>query len=267
MASDGDVTVRGGGSLAAVGFDGVAIKPTEVDPERAAALATDRLVFDFEGREHVPSAAVLERLAADREVRVTAPVRADGFDPTGDDARLRALPEAVDLAFVAGHPAYLAAHERRKGVAERLAAAAAGAADPWIGTESVERLALAVGGTQFELLAGDTERTVRSLRAAGFDRDVAVYAPTVLSEDADVVLDAVGDYVARRPAVRERLPPNAAVDAAATGEVREELLRATREFAIVGDRESVADQVASLKAAGVDHVVAYPARGLDPVLE
>ncbi|WP_442928686.1 DUF7388 family protein, partial [Natronomonas sp.] len=49
----------------------------------------------------------------------------------------------------------------------------------------------------------------------------------------------------------------------AEGRAREVLLKAATDYALVGDPETVADRVADLEAAGVDHVVAYPARGLD----
>lgn len=73
--------------------------------------------------------------------------------------------------------------------------------------EGIERVALAVGGTQFELLARHTVREVRALRRAGFDDGIACYA-------------------------------------------------------LVGDVETVRGRVADLEGAGVDRVVAYPARGL-----
>jgi alkanesulfonate monooxygenase SsuD/methylene tetrahydromethanopterin reductase-like flavin-dependent oxidoreductase (luciferase family) len=77
----------------------------------------------------------------------------------------------------------------------------------------------------------------------------------------------VGDYAARRPGVAESLPADAATDSTATGEARETLLAACREYALVGDGATVAERVDRLHDAGVDHVVAYPARGLDPFLD
>jgi len=251
-------------TLTALGVDALALKPTEVDISRAADLAVDAgVVVDYEGRDHLPAAATLAELARDRSVRVTAPVRADGFDPRGDDSLFDALPERVGRVLVAGHPAYLDREERRRAVAPRLAAAARRAANPWVGTEGVERVALAVGGTQYELLGPNTEREVRALRAAGFDGGVALYAPAVLTGDPDAVLDAVGDYTARRGPVRRALPDGAATDSAATGDTRETLLSACRDYALVGDAETVRGRVGRLAEAGVDRVVAYPARGLD----
>ncbi len=260
------MTVLTGTTLADVGVDAVALKPPEVDLERATSLSVETLTIDYDGPEHVPDPSTLDDLAADRDVRLTAPVRADGYDPYGDDHLLRDVPAAVDLVVVAGNPAHLDARERRRAVAPRLAELARRADDPWIGTESVERVAMAVGGTQFDLLSGTTETEVQALRAAGFDGGMAVYAPLVLTEDTDTILDALGGYAGRRPDVRERLPETAPRDSAATGEARETLLEGCRRYALVGDTGTVSGRVDRLREAGVDHVVAYPARGLDPVL-
>jgi Luciferase-like monooxygenase. len=93
-----------------------------------------------------------------------------------------------------------------------------------------------------------------------------VYAPTVLTDDEDAVLDAVGAYAGRRSRVRARLPDDTPRDHTIEGEARETLLSACREYALAGDPETVATRVDELHKAGVDHVVGYPARGLDPVL-
>lgn len=260
------MTVLAGGTLADAGFDAVALKPTEVEVTRAAELAVETLTVDYEGRAHVPDAETLAALATDRSVRVTAPVRADGYDPRGDDRLLRALPEAVGLVAVAGHGAYLDAHERRRAVAPRLSEVAARGTNPWLGTEGVERVALAVGGTQYEVYSSRTTAEVRALRAAGFDGGIAVYAPTVLAENDDVILDAVGDYAARRPDVETALPEETPTDSRATGTARATLLEGCREYALVGSLESVRERIDRLRGAGVDHVVGYPARGLDPFL-
>jgi alkanesulfonate monooxygenase SsuD/methylene tetrahydromethanopterin reductase-like flavin-dependent oxidoreductase (luciferase family) len=164
---------------------------------------------------------------------------------------------------VAGHGAYLTDEERERAVAPRLRAARDRVPDAWVGTEGIERLALAAGGTQYELLSRSTVRDVRALRAAGFDGQVAVYAPTVLSDDEDAALDAVGAYAARRRPVARALPEDAATDAGATGRAREVLSAAVRDYALVGGPDEVADQVRALKDAGVDVVVGYPARGVD----
>ena len=84
----------------------------------------------------------------------------------------------------------------------------------------------------------------------------------MLSDDDDEILDAVGGYVARRGPVRRALPDDAATDADADGRAREVLLAAASDFALVGDTDTVTERVADLEAAGVDRVVAYPARGL-----
>jgi hypothetical protein len=255
-----------GVSLAEAGFDAVAVKPTEVPVERAADLDVGTVTVDYEGREAFPAAATLAELAGSADVRVTTPVRATGFDPLGEDDLARELPASVRRVVVAGHPAYLDDRERRRAVAPRLREAAATSDDPWVGTEGVERLALAVGGTQYELLAPGIERRVRALRAAGFEGGVAVYAPTVLADDEDSILDALGAYAARRASVAERLPDGAPTDALSGGRAREVLSEAVREYGIVGDRETVRERVTTLHEAGVDSVVAYPARGLDPFL-
>lgn len=263
------------------GLDGVALKPAECDVGRAADLAASRLVVDYEGREHLPDGETLERLARDHAVRVTTPVRVDGFDPLGDDSLTERLPDSVGRVLVAGHGAYLSETEAGRAIAPRFGAAREADADAWVGTEGVERLALAAGGTQFELLTRSTERAVRALRAAGFDGDVAVYAPTVLSDDPDEILDAVGGYVARRGPVRSALPDEVtdsaaaaddsaaalATDAEATGRTREVLLAASRDFALTGTVEQVRERTDDLREAGVDVVVGYPAQGLDAFLD
>jgi hypothetical protein len=248
-----------------VGVDAIALKPSEHDlgvlPDRD--LGVDALVIDYEGPEHLPSAATLSTLSAAADCYVTTPVRADGFDPLGDDARLSSLPDDATRVLVAGNEAYLSETEARRAIAPRLRAARRRAPDAWVGTEGIERLALAAGGTQFELLTATTDREVRALRAAGFDGEVAVYAPTVLTDDQDAVLSAVGGYVARRASVRRRLPADVATDSSATGRSRELLLDATTEFTLVGDPATVRDRIEELRSVGVDRVVAYPARGLE----
>jgi alkanesulfonate monooxygenase SsuD/methylene tetrahydromethanopterin reductase-like flavin-dependent oxidoreductase (luciferase family) len=44
------------------------------------------------------------------------------------------------------------------------------------------------------------------------------------------------------------------------------LSTAVRDYALVGSVEDVRSQVAALREAGADHVVAYPARGIDDFL-
>ena len=260
------MTVVTDGRLAAAGIDAVALKPRKMDLSRAHALPVDTVTVDYEGREHVPSPGTLADLADAFECRVTVPVRADGFDPLGDDDLHASLPARMGEVLVAGNPAYLTDEERKRAVAPRLGAAVEGSTDPWVGTEGVERVALAAGGTQFDLLSRTTPRDVRALRAAGFEDDIAVYAPTVLADDPDTILDAVGAYAGRRGPVRAALPNDAPTDSSTTGETRETLLAACRDYALVGDPGEVAAQIEALEAVGVDHVVAYPARGLDAVL-
>jgi len=255
--------LTGAETATATGLDAVAIKPTECPVERASALPFETVTVDYEGREHLSDPETLASLAEDREVFVTTPVRADGFDPLGDDSLVEWLPSDVRRILVAGHPAYLSEAERARSVAPRLGEAKERAPDAWVGTESVERIALAAGGPQYELLSRSTERDIEGLRAAGLDTDVAVYAPTVLTDDEDAVLDAVGDYAARRKPVARALPEGAATDSTATGHARDVLSRAVRDYALVGTPDTVRERVADLKAAGATTVVGYPARGVD----
>jgi len=245
------------------GLDAVALKPAECDVSAAHDLPFGAVVLDYEGREHLPGRDVLSALADSYDLRVTVPVRADGFDPLGDDSLDDALPETAGRVFVAGHGAYLSDAERTRAVAPRLGAAVETHPDAWVGTAGVERLALATGAGQFELLSRSTARDLRALRAAGFDGYVAVYAPVVLTDDEDAVLDAVGEYTARRPPVARALPEDAATDGTATGRAREVLSKAVRDFALVGTPSTVGERVAALKEAGADAVVGYPARGPD----
>ena len=242
------------------GLDAVALKPTECDVRRALDVPLGTVMIDYEGLAEAPDPSTLSALASEKQVRETTPVRADGYDPLGDDSRLAALPSEVGRVIVAGHPAYLSAEEKRRAVAPRFAAAKTEAPEAWIGTEGVERLALAAGGTQYELLSQSTERDLRALRAAGFDGEIAVYAPTVLTENEDDVLDAVGAYAARRKPVSRALPDGASTDSSATGRAREVLSAAVRDYALVGDPETVRERVEALRGAGADVVVGYPAR-------
>jgi hypothetical protein len=257
--------------VAGTGVDALALKPAECDLAAATATlrgsAVETVVVDYEGREHLPGAATLAALADEFGVVATTPVRADGFDPLGDDSLVREwLPEEVGRAVVAGHSAYLSERERTRAVAPRFGAALDRAPDAWVGTESVERVALAAGGPQYELLSRTTERDVRALRAAGLEDAVYLYAPVAVSEREDALLDAVGDYAARRRPVREALPEEASTDATATGRAREVLSAAVRDYALVGTRETVRERVRTLREAGVTRVVGYPARGIETLL-
>lgn len=254
--------------LARVGFDAITLKPTECDVSRAPGLAVDTVAIDYEGREHLPSADVLRALTEHATVYLTTPVRADGFDPLGDNALVDWIPDGVGRVFVAGNPAYLSDEERSRAVAPRLNAALeppGSGPRPWVGTEGIERLALAAGGVQYDLLSQHTREEVRALRSVGYEGSIAVYAPTVLSEDDDEILDAVGGYVARRQVVRRALGTaseserSAPVDRRASGRTRDILLTAARDFALVGDRETVHERITALHNAGVDTVVGYPA--------
>jgi hypothetical protein len=248
-------------SVSQTGLDAVALKPKECDVRAALDTPFDTVAVDYEGRDHLPDADVLRELAADREVRLTTPVRADGFDPTGDDELWDWIPEGVRRVLVAGHGAYLTESEAKRAVSPRLAAGVERAPDAWVGTEGIERVALAVGGTQYELLSRRTASNLRALRATGYDGEIAVYAPTVLTDDEDAILDAVGAYAARRRPVANALPEGAATDSNAAGRAREVMTTAVRDYALVGDVDTVSERVAALKDAGADLVVGYPARG------
>nr|WP_188872568.1 luciferase [Halarchaeum rubridurum] len=235
----------------------------ECDVSVAADLPFDTVVVDYEGREHLPESDVLADIAAARDLRLTTPVRAAGFDPLGDDSLAASLPAEAGRVLVAGHGAYLDDDERDKRIAPRLGAAVEAHPDAWVGTAGIERVALATGAGQFELLSRSTDRDLSALRAAGYEGQVSLYAPVVLDDDEDAILDAVGDYTARRGPVRRALPDDAATDGSATGRAREVLSAAVRDYALVGDAETVGDRVAELKEAGADTVVGYPARGPD----
>jgi hypothetical protein len=259
--------LTGESSVSQTGLDAVALKPKECDVLAGLDVPFDTITVDYEGREYLPDADVLRELAEVKTVRLTTPVRADGFDPLGDDSLCEWVPEGVGRVLVAGHGAYLTEAEQRRAVAPRLAASLDIAPDAWVGTEGVERIALAAGGTQYELLSRTTSRDLRALRAAGYDGEIALYAPTVLTADEDEILDAVGPYTARRRPVAAALPDDAKANADAEGRAREVLSKAVRDYALIGTPETVRERVASLKEAGADVVVGYPARGVDEFVE
>jgi hypothetical protein len=248
--------------VAETGLDAAALKPAECDVSCAFELPFETVAIDYEGREHLPDADLLAELAEEREVRLTTPVRADGFDPLGDDRLLASVPDSVRHVLVAGHSAYLTESEQTRAIGPRLGAARERVGDAWVGTEGIERIALAAGGTQYELLSRGTERELQSLRAAGLADGVAVYAPTVLTDDEDEILDAVGGYVARRRPVAKALPEGAETDSAAAGRARAVLLAAANDYALTGTPDEVGERVRRLKDAGADVVVGYPARGV-----
>lgn len=274
-----------------VGFDAIALKPTEcnVASVRASELSIDTVAIDYEGNEHLPRADTLRTLTEHASVYLTTPVRADGFDPLGDCTLVEQIPDGIGRVFVAGNAAYLNERERRRAVAPRLSAALdsySGSTPAWVGTEGIERLALAAGGVQYDLLSQNTLKDVRALRSVGYEGEIAIYAPTVLSDDEDVILDALGGYVSRRQVVRRALAEiesgkengngnengttetatsTLVTDRRANGRTRDLLLTATRDFALVGDSETVRGRITALHDAGVDTVVAYPANGVKAI--
>ncbi|WP_114577005.1 luciferase [Saliphagus sp. LR7] len=246
-------------------LDAVAIKPSESPVSAAARIPVGTVAVDYEGCEHLPDREALADLARETRVLVTTPVRADGFDPLGDDSLLAELPPAAGRVLVAGHPAYLTDEERERAIAPRLGAALETAPDAWVGTEGIERTALATGAPQYELLSRTTEEDLRALRAAGFDGEIAVYAPTLATDDADEILDALGAYVARRRPVADALPAGAPTDSAASGRARSVLLSAARDYALVGSGAGIEQRARALRSAGATTVVGYPAGGLRTV--
>ncbi|NGM69675.1 luciferase [Natronolimnobius sp. AArcel1] len=254
-------------TVARTGLDAIALKPAECSVSRALDIPAETIAIDYEGREHLPNTETLEALTAHASVRLTTPVRADGFDPLGDDSILETLPDGVKRVLVAGHPEYLTDEERRRAVAPRLGSALETEPDAWVGTESVERLAMATGASQFDLLTGQTHRELRALRAAGFDGEIVIYAPTVLTTDEDAILDAVGAYVARRRPVSEALPTDAQTDSQATGRAREVLGDAVRDYALVGSPDEICDRTDALRESGATTIVGHPARSLEPFVE
>ncbi len=257
----------GADAVRQVGLDAIAIKPTEVAPERAAKLPIDSITIDYEGPDAVPTPETLRTLADKIDVRITAAVRADGFDPLGEASLYDRIPEAAGLIFVVGHQNYLSAEEQSRAIAPRLQAGLTRAPSAWVGTEGIERLALATGATQFELLSPTTASDIDALYSAGFSGEIAIYAPTVLLADPDDILDSVGSYVARRSPVRERLPPGATTDSQATDRTRDILLEAAHNYALIGEIPTINRRIQELKAAGAATIVGYPARGLDPFSE
>jgi hypothetical protein len=258
---------QSGVSIERTGLDGIALKPAECAVSRGVDLDADILVIDYEGEAHLPDGETLRALAeGETELRVTTPVRASGFDPLDEDSLVETVPNEARRVLVAGHAAYLTEAERARPVAPRLRAAREESPEAWVGTEGIERLALAAGGTQFELLSRTTLEDVHSLRAAGFAGKIAVYAPVVLTDEGDAILDALGEYVSRRGPVARALPENVATDRRATGRGREVLAAASRDYALVGTPEGIREQVRELEDAGVDLVVGYPARGIGEFL-
>jgi hypothetical protein len=242
-------------------FDGIALKPLEIDVASLSSVPFEQVTLDYEGATAFPNPEILEQLAELATLRVTVPIRADGFDPLGDDRRWKQLPADPEIALVAGNPAYLSSTERDRAIAPRLAAALERAPQAWVGTEGIERIAMATGAPQYELLARGTPGRIRALRRAGFGGEIAVYAPTVLTDRDDVQLDVLGSYVARRRRVADALPPETTPDRSASGPARDVLLEACADYAIVGNPDAASERIAELRAAGVDHVVGYPARG------
>ncbi len=67
--------------------------------------------------------------------------------------------------------------------------------------------------------------------------------------------------------VAEALPADAPTDSRATGRVREVLLDAVSDYALVGSAEEIRHQTDALREAGATTIVGHPARSLEPFVE
>jgi len=196
-------------AVARAGIDAVALKPAECDVSRAANSPIDRVTIDYEGREHLPDAETLDRLAAEAELYVTTPVRADGFDPLGDDSLIDKIPDPPPAGCSWRATARTSRRtSRRRAVAPRLGAARAARRPRRVGRHGASSASRwRRGGTQFELLSLSVDRSRRAWAPRRrVRRRIAVYAPTVLTDDEDVVLDAVGASSPAPPPAGPRAP-------------------------------------------------------------
>lgn len=248
-------------TIESVGFDALAVKPSHTDPSRVTSSPFDRFIIDFEGTEYYPSVSLIRDLQASTNVRLTIPVRVNGFDPLGNRDYLDALPPETKMVLVAGNPAYLSQAELSRRIAPRIGEVASEFADVWVGTEGIPLIALATDATQFFLLSPESRNTVKTIRAAGYAGTIAVYAPTVISDDQNTILDAIGPYTARRDRVRRELNrPDSITDLDSND--REILVRAIQEYALTGSVPEINEQIQSLKNQGIDTVVSYLPTGI-----
>ncbi len=240
--------------VASAGFDAIAVKPSKQSLESLDTTTIDTIVIDYEGNTALPQPEHVTALAREAEVIMTTPIRADGFDPLGDD-RLFDRYGADRFVLVAGNPTYLSQEERERAIAPRIGEARQRFPSAWVGTEGIERLALATGATQFELLSRRTPTTMSALRAAGFDGELALYAPTVITEDRAIALEALEGYLSRRKPVKRALANGNGTESKRS----HVLLQAMDDYALVGDVDAVSRRIESLRTAGVNTVVGYPA--------
>lgn len=243
-----------------VGFDAVAAKPSHTDLVELTSSPVEHMVIDFEGREHYPSDTTLRKLKETTDIRVTIPIRADGFDPLGDRHHLDSLPPETKVVLVAGNPAYLTEDELRRPIAPRIGAATDEFSDAWIGTEGIPRIALAASAPLFYLLSPQSTRTIQKIRSAGYTGTIAVYAPTLVSAETETILDTLGPYTFRREPVRRKLETESFSELDSTD--REILLRETQNYALTGSVSEINTQITNLKTQGVDTVVTYLPTGL-----
>lgn len=204
--------LTGEDTLTRAGIDAVALKPSECDVSRARHLPVGTVTVDWEGREHLPARDALRALADEKAVRVTTPVRADGFGPLGDDSLYERIPREAGQVLVAGHPAYLADDEdavldavgayvaRRKPVREALPSSATDSSD----TPDAVDAATDGGATD-----AATGRAATDSTATGHTRDVLlggarkyalVGSPREVRERTDALRAAGADTVVGYPA-------------------------------------------------------------------
>lgn len=248
--------------LHAAGVDGLALKPTQYDLCAVPSSPVETLVIDYEGRGAFPDSSVLMQLATEYELYVTTPVRADGFDPLGDDSYLDRIPSSAKRVLVAGNPAYLTDDEQQRKISPRLKKARQSDPSAWIGTEGIEPLANRLGGTHFELLGPALDDRISQRRDDSAIDQVAVYAPMVITDDADQKIAALGEYVSRRDSVRSEIPEVRSVVDMARGRIRKELLEAIDQYALAGSIETIHRRITDFHANGVDQVIVYPATNI-----
>ncbi|MFB6254804.1 MAG: luciferase [Halobacteriaceae archaeon] len=247
--------------FAALELDGIAIKPSETDISHLSNSPFDQIIIDYEGMDVLPDRREIEELADEKTVHLTTPVRASSFDPIADRGSRMKVPSTINRIFVAGNPKYLTESEQNKTIQPRIVTATDRHPFAWVGTEGIERIALATGNPQFELLSPTTESNILHLRACGVEVDINVYAPAVIDSSKDRILDTLGEYVARRSEVRKALPANSSLDGSATGKTRRILLQAINNYALVGDVDAINQQITKLYEIGVSNVIIYPAGG------
>ncbi len=243
-----------------VGFDALAVKPRDTDLSQIPSTPVNNVVIDFEGREHYPSNTTIRSLQETTNLRVTLPIRVDGFDPLGNREYLDSIPPETKVVLVAGNPAYLTENELDRSIAPRIGTAVDKFANAWIGTEGIPLIALATTAPLFFLLSPQSKRTIQQIRSVGYEGTIAVYAPTLITEDTDTLLETLGPYTLRRDPVRHKLESTSL--SSLNPEDQEILIRETQKYALTGSVSAINSQISHLKNHGVDKVVSYLPTGL-----